>query len=630
MRRVLGLTAAAIACLALPAGASAAITGVLGGHTMNGQPIPCSSANGVRVCTGEERGIVTTDMRLKSFDGTPLALFVTLPKAPASGTDGHYPLVVQNHGWAAPPSGPDDPQYGGPTATQWAKRGYAVLQLTARGWGDSCGRPASRGVNPAACAKGYIRLDDMRYEARDVQNAVGLLVDAGIADPKRIGAMGESYGGGLSLDLATLKDRVMSADGSLKPWRSPRGTPLRIAAAAPFASFSDLVYSLAPNGRTTDGRMTPASMALSPVGVQKSTIMSGLFGAGQVLGYYATPGTDPSADLIPWLADINAGEPYTTAKDRAMLRQIAQFRSSYSVLRGAYGTARKAPAPLLLANGFTDDIFPVDENLRYYDAVRALYPSNPITLFEFDGGHQRGQNKPADGALLPPRIQAFFDHYVKRAKTRAPSGVTALTQTCPVSAPSGGPYTASTWARLHPGQVSYRRKPVQTISSAAGDPAVSKAFDPVIGGLACTTAPATDQGAGVATYRLPAARGKGYTLLGSPAVTATLKATGTYPYIAARLLDVDPATNTETLVARGLYRLDTKAPSGRRTFELHPGAWRFAAGHVPKLELLGRDAPYARPSNGVFSIAVSDLRLRLPVHEVPGARGTPTVVTKPR
>lgn len=485
-------------------------------------------------------------------------------------------------------------------------------------------------MSPAACAKGYIRLDDIRYEARDVQNAVGLLVDAGIADPKRIGATGESYGGGLSLDLATLKDRVMNADGSLKPWKSPRGTPLRIAAAAPFASFSDLVYALAPNGRTGDGQLTPAAAALSPVGVEKSTIMNGLFGTGQALGYYAAPGADASADLITWLADINAGEPYTTAKVRAMIRQIAQFRSSYYLLRGTYGTARQAPAPLLLSNGFTDDIFPVDENLRYYDVVRSRYPSNPITLFEFDGGHQRGQNKAADGALLPPRIRAFFDRYVKRTKTRAPAGVTALTQTCPVSARSEGPYTAATWAKLHPGEVAYRAGTAQTIVSTAGDPAVSKAFDPVFGGRACTTAPATDQGAGVATYRLPVATGSGYTLLGSPTVTATLKAAGTYPYIAARLLDVDPATNTETLVARGLYRLDTKAPNGRQQFPLHPGAWRFAAGHVPKLELLGRDSPYARPSNGVFSIAVSSLQLRLPVHEVPGARGTPAIVTKPR
>jgi hypothetical protein len=72
-------------------------------------------------------------------------------------------------------------------------------------------------------------------------------------------------------------------------------------------------------------------------------------------------------------------------------------------------------------------------------------------------------------------------------------------------------------------------------------------------------------------------------------------------------------------VARGLYRIDSNAPDGLQVFQLYPAAWHFAAGHIPKLELLGQDAgpapaDYARPSNGVFSISVSNLRLQLPVH----------------
>jgi hypothetical protein len=67
------------------------------------------------------------------------------------------------------------------------------------------------------------------------------------------------------------------------------------------------------------------------------------------------------------------------------------------------------------------------------------------------------------------------------------------------------------------------------------------------------------------------------------------------------------------LVARGVYRLDPTRPDGLQAFQLHPGAWHFAAGHVPKLELLGQDAPYARASNGLFHIVVDDLQQRLPV-----------------
>ena len=597
---------------------------------MNGQPIPCvAQADGVRVCHGDESGVGGADLRLKSFDGSPLALYVILPPAGASRADGDYPLVVQNHGWGDPPSGAGDTQFGGPTADQWAGQGFAVLQITARGWGDSCGSAASRQVNEAACANGYIRLDDERYEARDVQNAVGLLVDEGIVDPNEIGVTGESLGAGLSLELATLKDRVMNADGSLRPWTSPTGTPLHIAAAATFAGFSDLGYALMPNGRTLDSGVTSATADLSPVGVAKGSIVFGLYEVGAFEGYYAPPGVNPQADITSWYGAITAGEPYTTPEDQFVLQQIAQFHSPYYLLDGAYGTSREAPAPLFMANGFTDDIFPVDEVLRYSNLDRSLYPADPISLFAFDGGHQRGQNKPADAALLHTLIKSFLQHYVKGTGGPATTGVTARAQTCPASAPSGRLYHAATWAALHPGEVDYSSKPAQTILSTAGDPVIAKTFDPVFGGGACATVAATDQGTGVATYRLPAATGSGYTLLGSPTVIADLNVTGKFAYIAARLFDVDPATNTESLVARGVYRIDSNAPDGLQVFQLHPGAWHVAAGHVSKLELLGQDAPYVRPSNGVFSISVSDLQLRLPVDEVPGAPGTPRVVKKP-
>lgn len=628
-----GLAASAVAFMAVPAGASAAITSVLAGHTMNGQPIPCvTQSDGVRVCHGDESGSSATDLRLKSFDGTPLDIYVTLPTKPAAGTDGrHYPLVVQSHGWGDPTTGPNDTQYSGPTAEQWAKHGYVVVQLDARGWGDSCGTPASRLVNVAACKNGYIRLDDYRYEARDVQYVVGLLVDEGIVDPDRIGVTGESYGGGVSLELATLNDRTMLPSGRLVRWRSPDGTPLHIAAAAPQFAWSDLVYALMPNGRTLDYQITSPTADLSVPGVEKNSIDVGLYDTGALDGeaYYAPKGLNPQADLTSWFTALTAGEPYDTAYVKSTLKLMAEYHSPYYLLDGAYGAGRVAPAPMLLTNGFTDDIFPVDEAVRYYNLERSLYPSDPIALFDYDGGHQRGQNKPADGARVVARVMAFFDHYVKGARETPTLGVTALTQTCPSSAPSGGPYHAATWAALHPGEVNYSSKPAQTILSTGGNPTIAKTFDPVLGGLACTTAPAADQGTGIATYRLPTPTGSGYTLLGSPTVIADLDVTGKYSYIAARLLDVDPATNTETLVARGDYRIDPSVPDGLQVFQLHPGAWHFAPGHIPTLQLLGEDSPYLRPSNGTFSISVTNLQLRLPVHEVPGASGTPAEVKKP-
>ena len=80
------------------------------------------------------------------------------------------------------------------------------------------------------------------------------------------------------------------------------------------------------------------------------------------------------------------------------------------------------------------------------------------------------------------------------------------------------------------------------------------------------------------------------------------------------------------LVTRGIYRL-LDNQSGRITFQLNGNGYRFEKGHVPRLELLGRDAPYYRASNGSFSVAVSKLQVVLPVAERPGS--VPGVVSPP-
>jgi dienelactone hydrolase len=598
---------------AVTAPASAApVSSVLAGQTISGNPIPCATQpDGVRVCHGSDNGGGPLDLRLKTFDGVPLEVYVILPPAPATGTDGNYPFIVQSHGYGGSAGGPTDTEYFSPTADALAHEGYAVLQLTARGFGDSCGKATAPGAL-GPCLNGYVRLDDTRYEARDVQYATGLLVDEGLVNPEAIGVTGESYGGGVSLELATLKNRIMNVDGSLSPWTSPAGRPLRIAAAAPVIPWSDLVASLVPNGRTRDDQITSPTADFTPAGVEKQSFVSGLFASGAATGTYSA--TDPQANLPAWYAAINAGEPYeTNPLIPSIIYQLTRFHSPYYLLDGAYGTPQQAPSPLLIANGFTDDLFPVDEALRYYNLERSLYPNDPVGLIDGDFGHMRAQNKAADKALLSSRIDAFFAHYLKGGPP-ATLGATAFVETCPAAAPSAGPYAAASWSALHPGRVSYVSEPTQTILSTAGDPTIAAAIDPIAGQGACASVPAADQGTGVATYRLPASTGNGYTLLGSATVTARLAVTGQYAFIAERLWDVDPATNTETLVARGVYRIDPGTPAGVQSFQLHPGAWHFAAGHIPKLELLGQDSPYLRTSNGTFAIAVRDLRLVLPVH----------------
>jgi hypothetical protein len=161
----------------------------------------------------------------------------------------------------------------------------------------------------------------------------------------------------------------------------------------------------------------------------------------------------------------------------------------------------------------------------------------------------------------------------------------------------------------------------KVISADGGSPSVDSTFDPISGGGACATADASDL-SGVATYRLPAAQGNGYTLMGSPTVVAKIGSPTANSEMAARLLDVDP-DGTETLVARQLFR--PAVGTARQVFQLHPSGHLFAPGHVAKFELLPRDAgggdlnSYGRPANGQGDITVSNLDLRLPVADDPGA-----------
>lgn len=587
-----GIAAALLVALALAPAARAEFSTLYGGD------VSCAvqPANGnVRLCGGK-----TT-----TWDGaTKIDVNVILPPAPSAGTDGPYPLIGDFHGWGGSKIGLNEQTQG------WAERGYAVFSMSDRGWGESCGSADPEKLSPA-CAAGFNHLMDDRYEVRDAQYLISLLADEGVAQPQKIGATGYSYGGGMSMALATLRNRTMLPDGSLVPWESPGGKAMELAAAVPQWPWSDLAYSLMPNGTTLDyvaDSPYRGPNGNAPIGVEKASYVSGLYGLGLALSNYAPPKTDPEADLTTWYSLINAGEPYDANPLAAeVVNQITTYHSSYYIDHG------QAPAPLLIQSGWNDDLFPPDEAIRFYNRTRTQFPGDPISLFFMDDGHARSQNKPADEAAFRSREEAWFDHYLKGEGTAPSSSATALTTVC--GGASEGPYTAASWKDLAPGEIRLDSAATQTILPAAGDPTIGKEFDPIATGNACATASGADQ-AGVANYRLPVPSG-GFTLLGAPTIVANLATTGTESELAARLLDVSPE-GKERLVARGLLR---PGSGGSVVFQLHPQAYRFAGGDVVKLELLPSDAPYSRPSNLQAPIAVSNLELRLPVREQPGSLG---------
>jgi dipeptidyl aminopeptidase/acylaminoacyl peptidase len=118
-----------------------------------------------------------TAIRYVSSDGLEIPAYLTLPKGVAPK---NLPLVVVPHGgpWARDTWG-----YGG-YPQFLANRGYAVLQPNFRG---------STGYGKKFLNAGNKQWGDLMQD--DITWGVKHLVSKGIADPKRVGIMGGSYGG---------------------------------------------------------------------------------------------------------------------------------------------------------------------------------------------------------------------------------------------------------------------------------------------------------------------------------------------------------------------------------------------------------------------------------------------------
>ena len=100
-------------------------------------------------------------------------------------------------------------------------------------------------------------------------------------------------------------------------------------------------------------------------------------------------------------------------------------------------------------------------------------------------------------------------------------------------------------------------------------------------------------------------------------LSARFAVTGRDPALAARLWDVAPGGATQTLVARALYR---PRPGKHQVFQLHPNGWHFAAGHVPKLELVGSDSPTAAVELRLVDQGVAPCSSAYPCTTGPAAR----------
>ena len=213
-------------------------------------PVPglgdCPLYGDVHICSAE----------IPSWDGSPLDVDLTLPQQ-AGGS--RHPLMVMLHGFANNKHEWESLTDEGDHADKWhwnnhwfARHGFYVLTYTARGFLDQGktredepntppGAPFGSYTGPGT--PGTVHLKSRDYEIKDTQWLAAMVAAAySDLDPNSVAVSGGSYGGGESWTLA-----------SQASWRSahdqnPALPVLQLQVAIPKYPWTDLAYSLAPNG----------------------------------------------------------------------------------------------------------------------------------------------------------------------------------------------------------------------------------------------------------------------------------------------------------------------------------------------------------------------------------------------
>ena len=381
---------------------------------------------------------------------------------------------------------------------------------------------------------------DTRYEVRDAQELAGLLADDGKhvvhadrRDRRLLRRRHVDGAGGAEGPQDAARRLARAMDEPDRDAHADRGgdagDPVdrpRVRRCSPNGSTLDYVSDAPYVGRTGVLKQSLGERALQLRASRSST---------------RRPGADPDADLRNWHTLFNAGEPYDDASGNP-LPAVADIRDELTTHHSSYYIDHsQAPAPMLISNGFTDDLFPADE------AIRLLQPdARPSTRTPTSrcSSAASGTSAARTRRTTSPRGRAaelaWLDYYVKGVGSAAvPRRDDAHadvpdrgTLRRPVHGRRAGP-------RSRRARCASTTRPPKTILPTAGSTAIARHVRPDHERPgACATSSATDQ-ADTATYRSGPVPAGGYTLMGSPTVIADITSPGSNSQIAARLLDVD-------------------------------------------------------------------------------------------
>jgi predicted acyl esterase len=640
---------------------------------------------GFRSYDGGDTEVCTA--RVRSFDGTPLDVDITRDAQPSGAQRSR--LIAMLHGF-----GGDKREYESTTDaadggegfhynSHWfAEHGYYVITYTARGFNTSESPSESHQppTPPAVVQSDHrdpstnskIRLKSREFEIRDTRLLMQLTAGAFPAvDPDETAITGLSYGGGESWVQASRR----TIDDFSAP-NSPLGLePLTLQVAAPRYSWTDLAYSLAPNGHanpngasgpgdgdpiyeSSQGKADSDSGEGFPFGVPKSSYIGGFFLSGNERGTFQQAANGPSQatseegpiDILAWNAGASAGDPFSpeTPVSKQIRRGLTEFRSAYYQDKAWRAQADSGAETAIFAiGGWTDDLFPAVEQFRQYKFLKRLDPLWPVEVHMADVGHPRGQNKPQTWRRLNQAAFGFIESQIPSSH-RQITEVTSEPTICSADEPEDNDLaaqrlTALTPEGLSPGRLTVKAPPgVLPPGSGTGDPD-GIASDPVIGGVIlerafpgeCVTSTHPAWPGRYTALSAPLPRALTYVGLGSVTLPYELTESDGAAAVNARVWDVAP-DGTTLLMTRGTYRLDALAaddpdpPAGTLRLPLFGNQWPLEPGHRLRLDLMQVDesAPFVGtfqrskvPDTVSFGSATLELPLREASDERIGATG---------
>ena len=513
----------------------------------------CDAPAGVipKTCTG---------FLASSVDGTLLDITVRVPQDGA----GRRPLVVFLHGWGG------NKNNGGVYDQLMTGEGFTFLRMSDRGFGESWGQA---------------NLADVNVELEDVRSIIGQVVD----DPQfgvdggRVGVFGVSYGGGMSW-LAAVKP-VFS---------SPKGQSVRIRTIIPIIPWTDLLYSLAPNGRP--------DAAPDVAGAIKLSSIEALYAGGH------RTAADRPYDNLPyylteWRALTASGEPsLANPAFQKLIDALDGYRSIYWQTtfwqQVAAGYGRHSQMPILEIQSMSDALFPLPEAIRMYGWIKSVDPEYPIAEYWGDTGHPPSDNKPGESAYLNTLIGSWFLAHLARDDQPIPFAITAaITRPAGIGFNFGDLISVDDYGNLTTSVITTSFAGSQTLT---WDPASN-----------------SNEG-GTAVLPVPASRyGGSFLFAGQPVVRMHISSQAYREQLNFRLYDSLP-NGPRYLVTRGTYVVDTGSASvaiGDQNVAItgFGNVWQFGDKDTLWLEVSNVDRPYLEPSIVPSATTITDLSLYVPV-----------------